>query len=104
MNLTEPQCGTDLGLSKAMANPQEDGSYKLTGTKIFITGGEQDLSENIIHLVLARTPNAPKGIKGISLFLVPKIIPNKDGSLGERIVLAAVPLRIRWVLNQVLHV
>ena len=78
-----PQCGTDLGLSKAMANPQEDGSYKLTGTKIFITGGEQDLSENIIHLVLARTPNAPKGIKGISLFLVPKIIPNKDGSLGE---------------------
>ena len=83
MNLTEPQCGTDLGLSKAMANPQEDGSYKLTGTKIFITGGEQDLSENIIHLVLARTPNAPKGIKGISLFLVPKIIPNKDGSLGE---------------------
>ena len=83
MNLTEPQCGTDLGLSKAMANPQEDGSYKLTGTKIFITGGEQDLSENIIHLVLARTPDAPKGIKGISLFLVPKIIPNKDGSLGE---------------------
>ena len=83
MNLTEPQCGTDLGLSKAMATPQDDGSYKLTGTKIFITGGEQDLSENIIHLVLARTPNAPKGIKGISLFLVPKIIPNKDGSLGD---------------------
>ena len=84
MNLTEPQCGTDLGLSKAMATPQKDGFYKLTGTKIFITGGEQDLSENIIHLVLARTPGAPKGIKGISLFLVPKVIPNKDGSLGER--------------------
>ena len=88
MNLTEPQCGTDLGLSKAMASPQKDGSYKLTGTKIFITGGEQDLSENIIHLVLARTPNAPKGIKGISLFLVPKVIPNRDGSLGERNSLA----------------
>jgi len=84
MNLTEPQCGTDLGLSKAMATPQDDGSYKLTGTKIFITGGEQDLSDNIIHLVLARTPGAPKGIKGISLFLVPKIIPNKDGSLGDQ--------------------
>ena len=80
MNLTEPQCGTDLGLSKAMATPQKDGFYKLTGTKIFITGGEQDLSENIIHLVLAKTPGAPKGIKGISLFLVPKIIPNSDGS------------------------
>ena len=63
-----------------MANPQDDGSYKLTGTKIFITGGEQDLSDNIILLVLARTPGAPKGIKGISLFLVPKIIPNDDGS------------------------
>ncbi len=84
MNLTEPQCGTDLGLSKAMATPQKDGSYNLTGTKIFITGGEQDLSENIIHLVLAKTPGAPKGIKGISLFLVPKIIPNSDGSLGDR--------------------
>ena len=81
MNLTEPQCGTDLGLSKALAVPQKDGTYNLTGTKIFITCGEHDLTENIIHLVLARTPNAPKGIKGISLFLVPKIIPNKDGSL-----------------------
>ena len=83
MNLTEPQCGTDLGLSKAMAVPQKDGSYNLSGTKIFITGGEHDLSENIIHLVLARTPNAPEGIKGISLFLVPKIIPNSDRSLGK---------------------
>ncbi len=83
MNLTEPQCGTDLGLSKTMAKPNEDGSYKITGTKIFITCGEHDLSENVIHLVLARTPNAPDGIKGISLFIVPKIIPNKDGTLGK---------------------
>jgi len=81
MNLTEPQCGTDLGLSKTMATPNEDGSYDITGTKIFITCGEHDLSENVIHLVLARTPNAPEGIKGISLFLVPKIIPNNDGEL-----------------------
>ena len=81
MNLTEPQCGTDLGLSKTMAKPNDDGSYNVTGTKIFITCGEHDLSENVIHLVLARTPNAPDGIKGISLFLVPKIIPTKDGSL-----------------------
>ena len=83
MNLTEPQCGTDLGLIKTMAIPQDDSSYKITGTKIFITCGEHDLSKNIIHLVLARTPNAPEGIKGISLFLVPKILPNKDGSLGQ---------------------
>ena len=83
MNLTEPQCGTDLGLSKTMAIPDEDNSYKISGTKIFITCGEHDLSNNIIHLVLARTPNAPKGIKGISLFLVPKIIPNEDGSLTK---------------------
>ena len=83
MNLTEPQCGTDLGLIKTMAIPQDDSSYKITGTKIFITCGEHDLSKNIVHLVLARTPNAPEGIKGISLFLVPKILPNKDGSLGH---------------------
>ena len=83
MNLTEPQCGTDLGLSKTTAIPQDDSSYKITGTKIFITCGEHDLSKNIVHLVLARTPNAPEGIKGISLFLVPKILPNKDGSLGQ---------------------
>ena len=81
MNLTEPQCGTDLGLSKTMAKPNDDDSYNITGTKIFITCGEHDLSENVIHLVLARTPNAPEGIKGISLFLVPKIIPNNDGTL-----------------------
>jgi len=83
MNLTEPQCGTDLGLSKTMAIPQDDSSYKITGTKIFITCGEHDLSKNIVHLVLARTPNSLEGIKGISLFLVPKILPNKDGSLGQ---------------------
>ena len=83
MNLTEPQCGTDLGLIKTMAISQDDSSYKITGTKIFITCGEHDLSKNIVHLVLARTPNAPEGIKGISLFLVPKILPNKDGSLGQ---------------------
>ena len=83
MNLTEPQCGTDLGLIKTMAIPQDDSSYKITGTKIFITCGEHDLSKNIVHLVLARTPNSPEGIKGISLFLVPKILPNKDGSLGQ---------------------
>ena len=83
MNLTEPQCGTDLGLSKTMATPNDDGSYNITGTKIFITCGEHDLSENVIHLVLARTPNAPEGIKGISLFLVPKILPKSDGSLGD---------------------
>ena len=83
MNLTEPQCGTDLGLSKTMATPKDDGSYNITGTKIFITCGEHDLSENVIHLVLARTPNAPAGIKGISLFLVPKIIPRKDGTLDK---------------------
>ncbi len=77
MNLTEPQCGTDLGLSKTMATPNKDGSFSLTGTKIFITCGEHDLSENIIHLVLARTPDAPSGIKGISLFLVPKFLPNE---------------------------
>ena len=102
MNLTEPQCGTDLGLSKAMANPQEDGSYKLTGTKIFITGGEQDLSENIIHLVLARTPNAPKGIRH-KPFFSSKIVPLKMALLEKKIVLAVVP-SVKWVLNQVLHV
>ena len=84
MNLTEPHCGTDLGLTKTIAYPQEDGSYTITGTKIFITCGEHDMSENIIHLVLAKTPNAPKGIKGISLFVIPKIIPNKDGTLGQK--------------------
>ncbi len=84
MNLTEPQCGTDLGLSKTMAKLNKDGSYNITGTKIFITCGEHDLSENIIHLVLARTPGAPDGIKGISLFLVPKFLPNENNLFDVR--------------------
>ena len=84
MCLTEPQCGTDLGLIRTKAVPADDGSHQLTGTKIFITAGEHDLTENIIHLVLARLPDAPPGIKGISLFLVPKFLPNKDGDIGER--------------------
>lgn len=84
MNLTEPQCGTDLGLIKTKAVPQADGSYKITGQKIWISGGEQDLSENIIHLVLARIEGGPEGIKGISLFVVPKFIPDADGNPGER--------------------
>jgi len=84
MNLTEPQCGTDLGLIKTKAVPNGDDSYKITGQKIWISGGEQDLTENIIHLVLARIEGAPDGIKGISLFVVPKFLINEDGSLGDR--------------------
>ncbi len=84
MNLTEPQCGTDLGLLTTRAAPRPDGSYSLTGQKIFISAGEHDLSDNIIHLVLARIEGAPAGVKGISLFIVPKIIVNSDGSLGAR--------------------
>ncbi|CAD7337903.1 acyl-CoA dehydrogenase [Sphingomonadales bacterium 56] len=84
MNLTEPHAGTDLGLIKTKAVKQDDGSYSITGTKIFISSGEQDLTENIIHLVLAKTPDAPEGSKGISLFVVPKVLVNDDGSLGER--------------------
>ena len=84
MNLTEPHCGTDLGLIRTRAVPNGDGSYAVTGTKIFISSGEHDLTENIIHLVLAKTPDAPDSVKGISLFIVPKFIVNDDGSLGER--------------------
>ncbi len=84
MNLTEPHCGTDLGLIKTKAAPQGDGSYKISGTKIFISAGEQDLTENIIHLVLARIEGAPEGVKGISLFVVPKFLPKPDGSIGAR--------------------
>ena len=84
MNLTEPHCGTDLGLIKTKAVPVGDGSYKIYGTKIFISAGEHDLSENIIHLVLARIEGAPEGVKGISLFVVPKFLVNADGSLGAR--------------------
>ena len=84
MCLTEPHAGTDLGIIRTKAEPQADGSYKISGTKIFITGGEHDLTENIIHLVLAKLPDAPAGPKGISLFLVPKVMVNADGSLGEK--------------------
>lgn len=84
MDLTEAHAGTDLGLIRTKAVPQADGSYALNGSKIFITGGDHDLTENIIHLVLAKLPDAPAGPRGISLFLVPKFIPNEDGSLGER--------------------
>ena len=84
MNLTEPHCGTDLGLLKTRAEPNGDGSYALTGTKILISSGEHDLSENIIHMVIAKIAGAPDNVKGISLFLVPKILVNDDGSLGER--------------------
>ncbi|OZI24971.1 acyl-CoA dehydrogenase [Bordetella genomosp. 7] len=84
MNLTEPQAGSDLALVTTRAVPQSDGTYRLNGQKIFITYGEHDLAENIVHLVLARTPDAPPGVKGISLFIVPKFLVNKDGSLGPR--------------------
>lgn len=84
MNLTEPQAGSDLAMVRTRAVPQDDGTYKIFGTKIFITYGEHDMAENIVHLVLARTPNAPEGVKGISLFIVPKFLVNADGSLGAR--------------------
>ena len=84
MNLTEPQCGTDLGLIRTKATPQADGTYKISGQKIWISGGEQDLTDNIVHLVLARIEGAPEGVKGISLFIVPKFIPDADGKLGAR--------------------
>jgi butyryl-CoA dehydrogenase len=84
MNLTEPQAGSDLALVRTRAVRQDDGTYRLTGQKIFITYGEHDLAENIVHLVLARTPDAPEGVKGISLFVVPKRLVNADGSLGRR--------------------
>jgi alkylation response protein AidB-like acyl-CoA dehydrogenase len=84
MCLTEAHCGTDLGLMRTKAEPQADGTYKLTGNKIFISAGEHDMADNIIHLVLARLPDAPAGIKGVSLFIVPKFRVNADGTLGER--------------------
>jgi alkylation response protein AidB-like acyl-CoA dehydrogenase len=84
MNLTEPQAGSDLAAVRTRAEPQGDGTYKIFGTKIFITYGDHDMTENIVHLVLARTPDAPPGVKGISLFIVPKFMINDDGSLGER--------------------
>ncbi|WP_099826824.1 acyl-CoA dehydrogenase C-terminal domain-containing protein [Oceaniglobus indicus] len=84
MNLTEPHCGTDLGLIRTKAEPADDGSYRITGQKIWISAGEHDLTDNIIHLVLARIPGGPEGVKGISLFIVPKFLVNEDGSLGAR--------------------
>lgn len=84
MNLTEPQAGSDLALVRSRAEPQPDGTYKVFGTKIFITYGEHDMADNIVHLVLARIPGAPEGVKGISLFVVPKFLVNQDGSLGAR--------------------
>ena len=84
MNLTEPQAGSDLSLVRTRAEPQPDGTYKIFGTKIFITWGEHDMAENIVHLVLARVSGAPEGVKGISLFIVPKLLVNADGSLGAR--------------------
>ena len=84
MNLTEPQAGSDLSLVRSRAVPEADGTYKVFGTKIYITYGEHDMAENIIHLVLARTPDAPEGVKGISLFIVPKFLVKADGSLGDR--------------------
>ena len=84
MNLTEPQCGTDLGLMRTKAEPNKDGSFSITGQKIFISSGEHDMAENIIHLVLAKIPGGPDGIKGVSLFIVPKFMVKSDGKLGER--------------------
>ena len=89
MNLTEPHCGTDLGLLRTKADPQADGSYRITGQKIFISAGEHDMAENIIHLVLAKAPGGGEGTKGISLFIVPKFLVNADGSLGARNAVAA---------------
>ncbi|MEL6549945.1 MAG: acyl-CoA dehydrogenase C-terminal domain-containing protein [Pseudomonadota bacterium] len=84
MNLTEPHCGTDLGLMRTKAEPQDDGTYKISGQKIWISAGEHEMADNIIHLVLAKIPGGPEGVKGISLFIVPKFLVNEDGSLGER--------------------
>lgn len=97
MDLTEPHAGTDLGLIRTKAQPQADGSYAITGTKIFITCGEHDMAENIVHLVLAKLPDAPAGSRGISLFLVPKVIPNADGSLGARNGVSCGSIEKKWV-------
>ena len=96
MNLTEPHCGTDLGLLRTKAVKQADGSYRITGSKIFISAGEHDLAENIVHLVLARIEGAPAGIRGLSLFIVPKLLPDPDGSVGAANAVAAARSRTRW--------
>jgi len=99
MCLTEPHCGSDLGLIRTKAQPQPDGSYRLSGAKIFISAGEHDLTENIIHLVLARLPESPPGMKGLSLFLVPKFLVNSDGSLGARNGLSCRSLERKMGIN-----
>jgi len=96
MNLTEPQAGSDLAAVRSRAVPQGDGTYKVFGTKIFITYGEHDLAENIVHLVLARTPDAPPGVKGISLFIVPKYLVNADGSLSGATMCTASRSSTSW--------
>ena len=96
MNLTEPHCGTDLGLIKTKAVPQADGSYAITGQKIFISAGEHDLADNIIHLVLARIEGAPAGVKGISLFVVPKFLPDADGGPASATASSAARSSTRW--------
>ena len=97
MCLTEPHCGTDLGMLRTKAEPQADGTYSITGTKIFISAGEHDLTENIVHLVLARLPDAPGGTQGISLFLVPKFLPKADGSRrASATASAAARSSTRW--------
>jgi alkylation response protein AidB-like acyl-CoA dehydrogenase len=99
MVLTEPEAGSDVGALRAKAEPQDDGSWRLTGTKIFITWGEHDLADNIIHLVLARAPGAPPGTRGISLFIVPKFLVNPDGSLGERNDVTCVSIEHKVGIN-----
>ncbi|KAF0175359.1 MAG: acyl-CoA dehydrogenase domain-containing protein [Rhodobacteraceae bacterium] len=99
MNLTEPHCGTDLGLMRTRAEPQPDGSYKITGTKIFISAGDHDLADNIIHLVLAKAPGGGEGTRGISLFIVPKFLVNADGSLGARNALSVGKLEHKMGIN-----
>jgi len=96
MCLTEAHCGTDLGLLRSKAEPQADGSYRISGEKIFISAGEHDLAANIIHLVLARLPDAPAGNKGISLFVVPKFLVNADGTLGARNTIHCTGWSTRW--------
>ena len=92
MVLTEPDAGTDLGAIRTMATPREDGSYAIRGQKIFITWGDHDVAENIVHLVLARTPGAPDGAKGLSLFVAPRVLVNPDGTLGARNAVTTVAL------------
>jgi len=100
MCLTEPHCGTDLGLMKTKAVPNDDGSYKVNGTKIFISAGEHDLTENIVHIVLAKLPDSPKGTKGLSLFIIPKFLVAEDGSAGERNGVRCGSIDTRWVFTE----